>query len=572
MIQSVSRLLQLRIRVWWNTQKAGASARKIGYLVALAGTLVLLVGLVLISIAFFRFLTSTEVLRTLQRAGIPIDLGGLIAQVPVLLMIGAFGLGLFANVGALLQGLYLSHDMEFLLAAPISARAVFISKLIQAITPVLLFLFLLIGPALLGLGFSQNYSFPYYLLFPIFLILLVLTGAGISSLVVMGVVRVLEPRRAAELLGLVGGLSVLVCSQSGQFSQQVDLGTLPTDQIGQLGGFLQLLDSDTNPLAWPGRALVAVGEGEWAAGFLFSILTVGLTLLVFRATLQVSEKLYFSGWARVQVGTRARKKKRSDAARPAGRVSNLLVLAQVIPVQVRAVVLKDLRLYRRDIRNLSQLIFPIILAVMWFFSMAREDPEEIGRLQPLAQMGSLWISLFLGYTFAVRFGLSSFSMEGRQWWILQSAPIPQKYLLLSKFLIAFLLPLLLAFFYLSAASLLRQVTLLAYLYQVFSVVIVMAALAGLLMAFGIWGARFDWENPNEIQGGSMGCLASVVGMGFLGLAGLVLGGPPLLVDYFNWPPWAGLGLGFVSGAVLCTAVGVLPLWFAVRKLPTLGME
>jgi len=38
-------------------------------------------------------------------------------------------------LGVLLQALYLSNDMDFLLAAPIPIRAVFLTKLLQAVLP-----------------------------------------------------------------------------------------------------------------------------------------------------------------------------------------------------------------------------------------------------------------------------------------------------------------------------------------------------------------------------------------------------------------------------------------------------
>ena len=74
-----------------------------------------------------------------------------ILSVRMLFSMGAFIVGLFANFGVLLQGLYLSGDMEFLLTAPLPARAVFLSKLIQAILPNLLLLGLISTPAMVGL-------------------------------------------------------------------------------------------------------------------------------------------------------------------------------------------------------------------------------------------------------------------------------------------------------------------------------------------------------------------------------------------------------------------------------------
>ena len=136
----------------------------------------------------------------------------LIRAVPVLFTSATFLAGLLTNFGALLQTLYLSGDMEFLLAAPVPARAVFVAKLIQAVLPNFLFMSLFNLPALIGLGIAQGYNVTYFVMLPVTLVLLMLAGAGISAMGVMVVVRVVPARRVAEVLGLVGGVISLLCS------------------------------------------------------------------------------------------------------------------------------------------------------------------------------------------------------------------------------------------------------------------------------------------------------------------------------------------------------------------------
>ncbi|MFQ5615991.1 MAG: hypothetical protein ACE5GO_05985 [Anaerolineales bacterium] len=577
-MSAILKLLRLRVRLWWNTIKHGSWGRKIGLAIALMGMIGIAFFLAFASWWTLRILSNPNVTAAMEEAGFEGALGGLLDQLPIFFSAGAFILGVLANFGILLQGLYLSGDMEFLLAAPLPARSVFLSKLVQAVFPNLVLLGLISGPALFGLGLAQGYNILYFLLVPVVLTLLVVCGAGLSSLLIMAVVRVVSPRRAAEVLGLVGGLAAFICSQSGQFSSSFKNISVSSEQLSGIAGVVGVVTKAWNPLTWPGRGLSAIGQGRWLAGLGFTGLTLVVTLGLFAITLTTAERLYFSGWARVQVGGRRkrRRKKRCSqdtarGARPALGVGARL--GGLLPTPVRAVILKDARLYRRDIRNLSQLIFPIILAVVWTISLLREGGDKGVPVQVrsiIFSMGSLGIALFMGWMFVMRFGMGGFSMEGRQWWIVKIAPIRPAHLVLAKYLVVLLPSSGLGVVYLLAAALIQGVSPGVLLYQITALVMIVAAQSSLALAFGIWGARFDWTNPNEITGGMAGCFGSFAGMTFMEIAAGVIIGLPLLTEEFNLPRIAGFGGGLLLGLVLCLGVGIIPLWFAVRKLPHLG--
>ena len=137
-------------------------------------------------------------------------------SVPVVVVSAAFVLILLASFGVLLQALYLAGDMEFLLSAPIPIRAVFVTKMTQAILPTFGLILLFALPVLYGLGYSEGYNYLYYPLVLIVLASLALAAAGLASLLVMAVVRIFPARRVAEVLGFVVAISTFICSQSGQ--------------------------------------------------------------------------------------------------------------------------------------------------------------------------------------------------------------------------------------------------------------------------------------------------------------------------------------------------------------------
>ena len=85
----------------------------------------------------------------------------------------------------LLQALYLSGDMDFLLSAPVPIRAVFVTKLLQAILPNFGLILLFAPAGAVWPGAVQGYNLLYYPLVLIVLAALALAAAGSASLLVM---------------------------------------------------------------------------------------------------------------------------------------------------------------------------------------------------------------------------------------------------------------------------------------------------------------------------------------------------------------------------------------------------
>ena len=201
--------------------------------------------------------------------------------------------------------------MDFLLSAPVPIRAIFITKLLQAMLPNFGLILLFGLPVLFGLGASGGYNVLYYPLVVIVLALVALATAGLSSLLVMAVVRIFPARRVAEVLGFIVAILSFTCSQSGQFARYANISEA---QATQVLGMATRFNTPWSPLTWAGRGLVDLGEGRWLSGGGLVLLTIGVTSGIFALSLATAERLYYSGWASVQVspGKKARR-----ATRPA---------------------------------------------------------------------------------------------------------------------------------------------------------------------------------------------------------------------------------------------------------------
>jgi len=188
----------------------------------------------------------------------------------------------------------------------------------------------------------------------------------------------------------------------------------------------------------------------------------------------------------------------------------------------------------------------------------------------LLSHGNIGMSLFVGWMLLGRLSGMAFSSEGRNYWILKAAPLRAEHLLAAKFLVAYLPTLALGLFFLTGISLVQKTPLAGFLYSLLAVAMCLAGMNGILLAFGVLGANFKWEDPRKMSAGSMGCLGQILTMFYLPIAFGLFIGPLWLVSAFNWPQVYGYLAGFVLGIGVTGCCAFLPPWLARGKVERLA--
>ena len=570
--QSVGRLMRLRLLIWAGDFRRASLKRKIGY-----GFL----GLLLLAGLGLAFALSWFLLRFLESPELSRLVGGqadILESIPALIVTATF-VGVFmTSFGVLLQVLYLAGDMDFLLSAPIPTRAVFLFKLIQAILPNFSLALLFGLPVLYGLGATTGYNWMYYPLALILLTGLALAAAGLSSLLVMAVVRVFPARRVAEVLGFMVGVLSFLCSQSGQFASWVGV---PAQQAGQFLRLSASLNSDWSPLAWVGRSLVAIGEARWLAGIGLFVLSASFCLGIFLLALGAAEKLYLAGWTNVR-SVPLKRKAAPHLLVAAQRKSRLTGLAErSIPQAVRGLVVKDFFVLRRDLSNLSNLVMPLILGVLYTVMLLRgggkaplgrgEAPEWFNQaMRNFMLYANVAIALFVSWSLVSRLALMSFSQEGRSYWIVKCAPISTRRLLAAKFLVAYLPGLILGWGFVLVMSLAKPGAFGVLVFSLLVVALCNAGVAGINLAFGIAGANLTWDDPRRMAGGVSGCLGALVSGLCLALALLLFFGSVLSLSALGAPEWIAQLVGLALGGGFSLACVFLPLVVVRKRVALLG--
>jgi hypothetical protein len=194
-------------------------------------------------------------------------------------------------------------------------------------------------PVLISLGAKVGFHFVYYPLVFIVLACIAIAAAGISSLLVMAVVRLFPAKRVAEVLTFLGAFLIILLSQTFNLVGN-KLESLSAEQISLGSQLFTRINNPWIPLAWGGRSLVDLGQERWISGLVFLVLTIALSSLVFWVALSTSERLYYTGWASLQVGTQRKKNHRVVEQRETSSARSS-ILQHLLPIEVLAIIRKD---------------------------------------------------------------------------------------------------------------------------------------------------------------------------------------------------------------------------------------
>lgn len=573
MLAAIGVLLRARLQIGRNSFWRGSLGARLASLALVAlvavGSLAIFsfTGFVVETLGSPRFAALLREAAT-QNPGLPADPAPFLAAVPGTVLLGALTLLVFSSFSSLLSALYLSGDLDMLLVAPVPMRAVFVVKFFTGLLPQYLVLFALLGPVLLGYGQGRGYGPLYHLCATVALLLMPLLPAGLGALLVMAVVRVLPARRAREIVSLLGGLIGIAFYLLSQFAGQVAPQFVTTDNLG----VLLATDLPLLPSAWAGRALVAAGEGRILPLLAYGGLFAGTSIGVFGACLLLAERLYYAGWSNMAAqGGRVRSKRSRHDAPSSGQPPLPL---RMLPPESRAILVKDLRLFARDLRNLQALIFPLAIAAIWTFQILRESaapappdtaPAWFARLNDAAGLG---IAFFICLSLSSALAGTGISREGRAFWLLKLAPVSPWHLLLGKLTLAYLPFPLVGTLFLALLALIRGTGPLALLEQWLLLLLCGLGCAAIGMGLGAAFPRLDWENPQQQTTWQSGCLGTLLYPLFLAtMLALVLGGGALSAVVGGV---AGLGLRLAGWAV-ALALTVAVAW-GFSLLGTRGLE
>ena len=336
--------------------------------------------------------------------------------------------------------LFRSEETAFLLTTPARSERIVLHKFQEAVFFSCWGFLLLGSPMLIAYGMSVDAPWYYYYLLGPFVLSFALIPTSIGAIACLLVVYYLPALRmhALTLAAVALVAAAVFTGWTVLGGQQHDLMT--HHWFADVFSRLQFSEQRLLPNWWLSSGLLESahpyeppdGLPSWIDSLLFlAVLTANALILQIILTVTAA-RLFRPGYSRLQGIVQPKRRPR------AGWIDRaVLWLGAPLPAPVRMLIVKDVRLFRRDAMQWTQLLAFFGVLALYMLNVRRFDyGAPMG--QWITMIGFLnvgVVGLFLS-TFTTRFIYPMISLEGRRLWILGASPLSRDTILWAKFTFA----------------------------------------------------------------------------------------------------------------------------------------
>ncbi|HJU42760.1 MAG TPA: hypothetical protein VJ691_08090 [Vicinamibacterales bacterium] len=474
----------------------------------------------------------------------------------------------FSGIVTSLSTFFLSDDLRLVLAAPVAARRLFFARFARTVAQAGWMVVVFLVPVLAGIATAKCVS-PLFVFTALATIVpFVVIPVAIGSAVTLMLVNVFPARRARDILMLMGLVFATSLVLLLRFIQPERL--LRVESMPEVTAFFATLQSPITPLLpsfWAGEALFAGLQGGRDLLHIAALWSTAAAVIVVVGW--AFERWHFTGFSKAQEARKAR----------FTRWRVLDGLAGLLPISTvrKHLLLKDLKVFLRDVSQWSQLLLLLALTLVYLYNFRVLDLDRIPYMSGVLKNSYAFLNLamasFVMSTVTVRFVFPAVSAEGAAFWIIRTAPISLRDFLWSKFWTG-LVPILILTEGLVVAGnellgvdpFLKRMCAVAVIFMAF-------ALVGLGTGLGARYPRFSADNPSQVAGSYGGVAFMIVAVLFI-LVMIVLLGWPSSVYLFhqmrNRPipstQQMMMAISFASAAALSIATWLIGMRSGVRAL------
>lgn len=412
------------------------------------------------------------------------------------LLAGQFLILLF-GLYYVVSAFYFSKDLEMLIPLPLKPFEVMLSKFTVILVNEYLSVLAIVAPVLVYFGILAESGLTYWTNAVVVFFFLPVIPLAVVSLLVVGMMRVVNLGRKKDALIIVGSLILIAAALSLQFFINRSPGSEPDPEavarfFASPDSLIKRVGAGFPPSVWATKALV----GGFSSPGLFNLLIfVGTSLAMFCGILVMAEKLFYRGL--IGIGEISGRRKVLSPTQMSRMVSS-----GRRPVQ--AILRREWRIMNRTpvfLLNgvLTAVLFPVIFIVM---AKAGGGDDTFILMRGFASAKPLSVILAAA-TFLIICGClsgtssSAFSREGGQFWMSKVIPVTPREQVVAKFLHSYVIALLgigagsvalLAVFRLKASTLLAALAL---------ALIGAVGLTAIGMIIDLARPLLKWTNPQK---------------------------------------------------------------------------
>jgi len=503
------------------------------------------------------------------------DLGPALAyQLLLIILLTFLSMLLFSNLVAALSTFFLARDLELIHAAPVAPDGFFFARLIATtINSSWMVLFFSL-PIFAAYGAVFGGGIKLYLwivvVLPCFLLIPAAIGAGVTHLLVYA----MPAKRIRDMLFFIGLFAFLVMYFLFRFSQPERL--VQPESFGNFMQFLSAMETPSSPYlpsSWFAEILAGtLFRRSTDSGFFYALLTSYAMFLPLVAS-WCSSAVYLDGWSKAQESRQGRRK--------LVWLDRLLdCLTRPFPAITRAIMVKDIKTFLRDTTQWSQLFLLAALIVVYLYNFKvlplDRSPMPAGTIRTIVSFANLGLAGFVLSAIAIRFAFPAVSLEGKAFWLLQTAPVSLRAMLWSKFWLNFVPLLVLGELLIFCSNLLLKAPGWMMTLSLFSMLMMTFGIVAISVGVGALYPNFNYENAAEIPTSFGGAVCMILSIGYIGLAVMIVAWPiyTLAMHAFQrgrvfLPEYAVIAPSLLLVLALTLVAGGVALCVGVKRLEQL---
>lgn len=510
-----------------------------------------------------------------------------------LFFVSVTGLTLFSTGLMIYGNLFSSPETAFLLASPSRADQVFAHKYRETLFFTGWSFFLLGTPMMIAFGILYDASWVYYVIMPFYLLGFLLLPSAIGTMGCLLIVTFLTRNRRAVLIAVLGVVVIAASTWVISVLQGMQKDRVSPQWIEKLIEHIKPT-KNSPPASWMTEGLVALVrvKGDvaliWKSAFtdqeelaplLDALYYLGLVwsygLLAYLIASFMATMWYRQAYDMVMSETGGRRK--FGASWTDKLVSGLLSWSDI---RTRTFVLKDWRMFRRDVSQWAQVV--ILGGIMFLYCISIPSlphGQYAERERALIGLLNVAVTGLMMATFTSRFVFPLMSMEGRNFWILSLLPIKRDRLLTSKLAYAATFTTIISTSLVLLSELALRLPWAIVITHLVGMATLTIGLSSLAVGLGAYLVNLKETNPSKIATGFGGTINLLCSLGYAilvvittSIAGFIYySGAYLseqgLVSFNKFLPW--LGLTFLLLFILGGTAIAIPMRLGRRAFRTM---
>jgi len=493
-----------------------------------------------------------------------------------------FALLLISNLIISYSNLFRNRETSFLLTMPVSTDTIFRWKFIESTLLASWAFVFLIAPLLGAYGITRGVAWHFYVVTLLLVGLFIVLPAVVGSFCAVNLARYLD-RRLFQVVAILS-LALLV-SGAAVWLRPETLSPEATETrvlavLDKMLSRTRFAEFAFMPSYWLSSSVLQWANGALlGAGFFILVLLSYVAFFGLLALTRMGNLFYDAAstvQSRASVFARWKwfhllERRKQEATFAIGSAERLVNRLHWLAPDVRALVVKDFRMFWRDTAQWAQSLMLFGLLAVYIFNL-RHFSQQLSNpfwthLVSFLNLGACSLNLA---TLTTRFVYPQFSLEGKRLWIVGMAPLGLVQVVKTKYWMANVTSLTVTLGLISMSCYMLEMSFARTLYFVAAVSVMTMTLTGLAVGLGALYPNFKEENPSKIVSGFGGTFCLV--LSFLYILGSVV-----LLAFAT--PWTRPDAGSFVRTVLCLAafatlsfsLGWVPLKLGLRRVRTFEM-